>query len=256
MAVLAVVASFAFVFGKLLLFTHQFQLLHGWGLVALVALVLLLTVRAFLRSAAPPRMPADARVMGPDEPATQQLARLCALADLPAPQLVEVGLAVRNAFVVEVPGEPVALCVSRRACAELPPDQLQAVLAHELFHVAHGDTALVRRLEHVARVVDDRAPSAVAAFVLAGVRRMERQRELSADRAAALLTGAPDSLLAALASCDPAPGEIPLRDLREVLAVAFVAAPGAASGGPHDTHPSVAERAEVLARAAASLGRR
>jgi Zn-dependent protease with chaperone function len=255
-AVLAVALSFAFVFGKVLFFTHSFQLLRGWAGLALAGVVLLLTVRAFRRASRRARVPADARLVAADEPVAQQLARLSALADVPAPRLAEVTMGVRNAFVVETPGEPVTLCISRRAVEELPPEQLDAMLAHELFHVAHGDTALVRRLEHVARVVDDRAPSVVADFVLVGVRRMERQRELSADRAAALLTGAPGALVDALVACDPAPGDIPVRDLREALAAAFVAAPGASNGGLHDTHPTIGQRTEVLARAAAQLGRR
>ena len=37
--------------------------------------------------------------------------------------------AARNAFVVEAPGEPATLCISRRAVEELPPDQLDAMLA-------------------------------------------------------------------------------------------------------------------------------
>lgn len=255
-AVIAVALSFAFVFGKVLFFTRQFQLLRGWGLVALLCLVALLTVRAFRRASRQATVPAGARVVGADEPVAQRLARLSALADVPTPRLVEVVMGVRNAFVVEVPGEPVTLCISRRAIEELPPEQLDAMLAHELFHVAHGDTVLVRRLEHVARVVDDRAPSVVAEYVLGGIRGMERQRELSADRAAALLTGAPRALMAALVSCDPAPGDIPVRDLREAMVAAFAAAPGASNGGEHDTHPTIGRRTEVLARAAAQLGQR
>jgi heat shock protein HtpX len=255
-AVIAVLASFALVFGKLLFFSHQWQLLRGWGLVALVALGVLLTIRAFRRGSAQARLPRGARIVDADEPAAQQLARLAALADLPVPRLAEVVMGVRNAFVVDPGDGPITICVSRRAVEELAPDQLEALLAHELFHVAHGDVDLVRRLEHVADVVDDRAPSVVADLVLGGVRRMQRQRELSADRAAALLIGNPTSVLSALESCDPDPSDIPVRDLRDALVTAFVAAPGAALGGPLDTHPTLAERRALLARTAAQLGQR
>ena len=252
-AVAAVLASFAYLFGKLLFFGWD-RHLSRWWLLALVVLAAVLTVRAFRGGRAGARMPRGSRFLEDDEPAAQQLARLCALADLPVPCLAEVVMGVRNAFVVDPPGGPVIICVSQRALAELAPDELEAVLAHELFHVAHGDTELVRRLEHVADVVEDRAPSFVADFVLGGVRRMERQRELSADRAAALLIGRPGSLLAALEACDPSAGDIPVRDLRDALVTAFVAAPGASYGGPLDTHPSMRERRDLLARTARQLG--
>jgi heat shock protein HtpX len=255
-AVLAVLASFAFLFGKLIFFSQQRQLLHGWGIVALVALAALLTARAFRRGSRRVRLPRGARIMGADEPAAEQLARLCSLADLPVPRLAEVVMGMRNAFVVDPVDGPITICVSRRALEELTPAQLEAVLAHELFHVAHGDVDLVRRLEHVVAVVDDRAPAAVADVVLEGVRRMQRQRELSADRAAALLIGSPAALLSALESCDPAPGDIPVRDLRDALVTAFVAAPGASVDAVLTTHPTLAERRELLARTAAQLGRR
>jgi heat shock protein HtpX len=255
-AAVAVLASFALLFGKFLFFSRQWQLLHGWGLVALVALGVLLTVRAFRRGSAAARLPRGARIMDLDEPAVQQLVRLCSMADQPVPRLAEVAMGMRNAFVVEPADGPITICVSRRAVEELAPDQLEAVLAHELFHVAHGDVSLVRRLEHVADVVEERAPFMLIDVVLAGVRRMQRQRELSADRAAAMLIGSPSTLLAALESCDPTPGGIPLRDLRDDLVTAFVAAPGASLGGPLDTHPTLGERRELLARVAAQLGQR
>ena len=94
-----------------------------------------------------------------------------------------------------------------------------------------------------------KAPSFVAQYVQRSVRAMMRQRELSADRAAALLTGRPSSLLHAVESCTSSYGS-PSTDLREVAGVAFVA------NGRHDadTHPSTAERAAVLARVATALG--
>jgi len=104
-AVLAVVVSFAFVFGKLLFFTHTFAFARGWVLVGIVALVLLLTLRAFRRSSRPARVPADARTVGADEPVAQQLARLSALADVPTPRLVEVGMGAGDRISDRSPGE-------------------------------------------------------------------------------------------------------------------------------------------------------
>jgi heat shock protein HtpX len=83
---------------------------------------------------------------------------------------------------------------------------------------------------------------------------MMRQRELSADRAAALLTGRPTTLLAAIERCSDSASLTPTRDLRAALTVGFVAAVATPRGVGESTHPDLHERAEVLARVAGSLG--
>ena len=227
--------------------------LHWWGvLIAFLVIVVGVTVIQ-LRKAPVPSMPRGAGELPPDHPLRESASRLASLADMPVPVLRVVDDPLPNAFVVDDPDLPVSVVVTSGALASLPPDELEAVLAHELFHVAHGDTRITRRLETVAGVAHRKAPSVVAHYVLRSVRAMMRQRELSADRAAALLTGRPTSLLHAVERCSGSHG-VPNVDLRQVAVVGFVPA-GARHGTPDtDTHPTTAERAAVLARVATSLG--
>jgi heat shock protein HtpX len=223
--------------------------LHWWGvLLAFLVIVVGVTV-VQLRRAPGPSMPRGAHDLEPGHPLHESVSRLASLADMPVPSLRVVDDAQPNAFVVDDADLPVTVVVTSSALTTLPGDQLEAVIAHELFHVAHGDTRITHRLERIAGVAHRKAPSFVAQYVQRSVRAMMRQRELSADRAAALLTGRPSSLLHAVETCTASYGS-PSTDLRAVAGVGFVA-----SGRyDADTHPSTAERAAVLARVATALG--
>ena len=229
------------------------SIVHWWGaLLILLGAVVIVTIR-LLRTPPEPSMPRTAYDVEPDHPARGTLDRLASLADMPAPVLRAVPSNRLNAYVVDDPDLPVTVLVTEAALEQLPPEELEAVLAHELFHVAHGDTRLTRRLGQVADIAEQRSPRFASGYVLRAVRTMMRQRELSADRHAALLTGRPTVLLAAVQRCDASDAGVN-RDLREVATVGFVASD--AGGHRHDesTHPTAAERAEVLARVARSLG--
>lgn len=226
-----------------------------------VVIVMLVVAVVVLRRARPHRSGLrPGPRLAPEHPASQALARLAALADVDAPPLVSVALGGANAVVLRDDDDVAVIGLSPGALA-LPRPELDAVLAHELFHVAHGDVGLVERLEHLASVAEERTIGAVSRRVRAAVNRLLRQRELSADRAAALLTGHPADVVAALRRCgddDSLPGPL---DLRATTSVAFVPmsrpAPASPHGGfrsdPPPTHPSVAARTEALARVAAQL---
>jgi heat shock protein HtpX len=90
-------------------------------------------------------------------------------------------------------------------------------------------------------------------------RMLSRYRELSADRAGALLTGRPSALASALQKVSGDMASIPTRDLRKAEAFnAFYFAP-ALSGGQSlaslfATHPPLEKRLEQLAKISNQLG--
>jgi len=95
-------------------------------------------------------------------------------------------------------------------------------------------------------------------FVL--TRALSRYRELAADRAAALLTGRPSVLAAALTKLSGEMAQIPTQDLRQAEPFnAFFFAPALAPGfslsSVFSTHPSLAQRLEQLAELSVQLSR-
>jgi Zn-dependent protease with chaperone function len=243
---------FAVMHGGSGLLREGLTVVHWWGaLLIFLGVVTIVTLR-LVRAAPDPSMPRTAYELADDHPARQSLARLASLAGMSTPALLVVPSAQANAFVVDDDDHPVTVLITEGALTDLPGDELEAVLAHELFHVAHGDTRLTRRLEHLAGIAEKRSPWFGSGFVLRSVRAMARQRELSADRHAALLTGHPSVLLAAVQRCSGSEGGV-TRDLREVATVGFVSTTSTYLRDT-ETHPSTDERAEVLARVASSLG--
>ncbi len=256
-----------------------------WAAAGLLLLVLLTALRArSVRQA----MRAAARALDPvpaDHPVSIMLERLCAQADLTAPALGTCDGAP-NAYVVIGPGGRPTIVVTRGLLAACPPEELEAVLAHELFHIAHGDTWAVAVLEGLGAAADDRSMTtgrdlwpptrwtlaAVRAVVVVlnmlswrsvgavqqwlheSVRAVLRKRELAADAAAAQLTGRATVLTDAILRCSGG-ALTPGTDLRVVAAVGFVAEPGREQGRDA-THPAPAERAALLARLATRLGAR
>jgi len=94
-------------------------------------------------------------------------------------------------------------------------------------------------------------------FVL--TRMLSRYRELSADRAGALLTGKPSALGSALRKVSGDMATIPVSDLRQAEAFnAFFFAPALANGlslsSLFATHPPLEKRLEQLAEIARQLG--
>jgi heat shock protein HtpX len=260
---LAIVISTALVLAKfgIMFATHGlgaligsgFGVLHWWGaLLVFLAIVTIVTVR-LVTAPSNARIPRNLVELDPDHRARAILNRLTSLADMPTPVIMAMDSEAANSFVVDVPGHPVTIVVTTTALASCPPDELEAMLAHELFHVAHGDTGLTRRLEQLADIAEVKAPRVISSYVMRAVRTMMRQRELSADRAAALLTGRPSVLLSAIERCSSSATLSPTRDLRAAMTVGFVAAIVKPSA-EESTHPTMQARAEVLARVAASLG--
>src|SRR4051794_33691548 len=157
-----------------------------------------------------------ARVLRPGERPELQAAveRLCVLADLPRPEIAVDGERQPNSWIVDAPGRPPRLHVTRGLLDLLEPAELEAVVAHELCHVAHRDATVmtVVGLPGAALLEGARRGSWAVGPLIAGrllglgigmtarvgSSALSRHRELTADAGAAALTGKPSAVASAL----------------------------------------------------------
>ncbi|WP_030382567.1 MULTISPECIES: zinc metalloprotease HtpX [unclassified Streptomyces] len=213
--------------------------------------------------------------------------RLCAVADMPKPLVAVSNMDMPNAFATGRNADHAVVCVTTGLLRRLEPAELEGVLAHELSHVAHKDVAVItiasflgvlaglvvrfafysqlfgrgRRDQNTLAVLGIVMGVSAAVYALSFVliRALSRYRELAADRAAALLTGRPSALAAALTKVDGDIARIPSEDLRTAQAFnAFYFTPafgrGAGFARLFSTHPSLEQRLEQLGRISAELG--
>jgi heat shock protein HtpX len=235
------------------------------------------------------------RVVGPEQaPELHGMVdRLCALADMPKPAVAIADTDVPNAFATGRNSKKAVVCVTTGILRRLEPEELEGVLSHELAHVAHRDVAVMTIASFLGVLAGlvtriglqfgmfggfgggrdrDRDNSAavfmlvllVSAVVYALsfllIRALSRYRELSADRAGALLTGRPSTLASALVKITGDMARIPSRDLRAAEPFnAFFFAPAFAKGASlsslFHTHPPLERRLDQLGRISAELGR-
>ncbi len=69
--------------------------------------------------------------------------RLCAMADMPKPQVAIADIDMPNAFATGRDQKHAVVCVTTGILRRLDEPELEAVLAHELSHVAHRDVAVM-----------------------------------------------------------------------------------------------------------------
>ncbi|MFJ2029216.1 zinc metalloprotease HtpX [Streptosporangium sp. NPDC087985] len=213
--------------------------------------------------------------------------RLSAMADMPKPRVAIADSDVPNAFATGRNQKNAVVCVTTGLLRRLERAELEAVLAHEMSHVAHRDVAvmtiasflgitagLMTRFALYAglggRGRDDRGGVPIGLIIMLVsvlvyavsfllTRALSRYRELAADRAGALLTQRPSALASALVKISGEMARIPTRDLREAEPFnAFFFVP-ALSGGASmatlfATHPPLNRRLEQLAKISAQLG--
>jgi len=202
----------------------------------------------------------NAKLVGPDDGSDARrvhavLDRLCALADMPKPRVGIVAADMPNAFAAGRSQKNTVVCVTTGLLHRLPDDrELEAVLAHELSHVAHRDVVVMTIASFlgilaglITRITfemglwggysdrrgggDDDSPSAgmilfivtivslvVYALSFLLIRALSRYRELAADRSGALLTGNPSAMINALGRITEDNARIPMKDLRKVEA--------------------------------------
>ena len=221
------------------------------------------------------------------EPKLHQIVdRLCLLANMEKPRVGVAEVDFPNAFATGRNPNHAVVCATRGLMNRLSDEELEAVLAHELSHVAHRDVAvmtiasgvgmlagLVSRMalfgamfggmggrggrggrggQNIILVEMAALLVSVVIYVIAFLLTMalSRYRELAADRSGAILIGKPSVLASALVHITGDMGKIPRNDLRKAEGMnAFFFAPALApgtAGALFSTHPSLEKRLDQL----------
>jgi heat shock protein HtpX len=219
---------------------------------------------------------ARAKVLEPDqEPALQDLvARVAAQADLPQPRVALIRSWAPNALTAARKPETAVVAVTTELMRRLEPNELEAVAAHELAHVANRDGPVmtfvsgpVMAISAIWHSDDIRGklsyiflfwvfvPVHVLSLMLLWT--ISRYREYAADRGSALVTGAPQNLISALLKIEG--GAPPRSDLRGGLAVnAFCIVQRRSRWRRFELvmdHPSLTKRIDRLEELARELGK-
>jgi heat shock protein HtpX len=216
--------------------------------------------------------------------------RLVALADMPKPRVGVADMSVPNAFATGRSPQRSVVCVTTGILGLLTADEMEAVLAHELSHVAHRDVTVMTIASTAGIVAGMLSRGAQYGALFGGGRRnnndnggafallavlvislvvyavsffltrlLSRYRELCADRSGAYLTMKPQALASALQKISGGMNAIPTADLRASSSMnAFFIAPaikGVSLSQLTSTHPSLEQRLEQLAKIEAELSR-
>jgi heat shock protein HtpX len=218
--------------------------------------------------------------------------RLCALADLPKPRIAIVDTDMPNAFATGRSPKHAAVAVTTGLMRRLPPQEIEAVLAHELSHIANRDVLIMTVASFFAMLAgiltrfglyagmfgggyggdrrgdNNQVPVWLIVFLVSVltyaisyvlIRTISRYREYAADRGSAVMTGAPENLMSALQRIASDVVRIPQRDLREVASLnAFFIIPtniGQRVGELFMDHPPLEKRLAALAEIARDMGK-
>jgi heat shock protein HtpX len=198
--------------------------------------------------------------------------RLAQQADLPMPRIAVMNSQMPNAFATGRSPKHAVVAVTSGLMAQLPPREMEAVLAHEMTHIRNRDMVIMTMAGSFAAVAawivqmgfwfglwgDERDSnngngfivvmlvSVVVAFVShLLVMALSRYREFAADRGSAILTGSPEDLASALLRISGNMQRIPNQDLRKAQPVSalFFASPSKQSViGLFSDHPSTEQR--------------
>jgi heat shock protein HtpX len=217
---------------------------------------------------------AEARVVDARaEPELHALAaRIAGMFDLRPPRIAVSRSPIPNSFTVGLRKKRAVVVVSKGLRRRLDPEELEAVLAHELAHIANADAA-VMTLAGVPRAIGfelyDVATSLYLWLFLWPVGALlygwgslltlavSRYREYTADAGAALATGRPAALMSALQKLSGEVGLIPSEDLRAVASLEplFIVPVCPRRLELFADHPPLAKRLARLATIAREMGR-
>jgi heat shock protein HtpX len=211
--------------------------------------------------------------------------RLCIQANLPKPRVAIAQTPMPNAFAVGRSPKTATVCATTGILQLLTPGELEAVLAHELSHVANRDVMVMTLASFFASVAsfivqmgfwfggvfggdnEGDGPGFIAVIVVSAavyaisfvlLQALSRYREFAADRGSAILTGRPSALISALMKISGQMQQIPQRDLRAAsgeLAAFYIFPPGVKKTAANlfSTHPTLEQRIAALQRLESQL---
>ncbi len=213
--------------------------------------------------------------------------RLCIQADLPKPHIAIAQTAMPNAFAVGRSPKSATVCVTTGLLGLLSPGEVEAVLGHELTHIANRDVMVLTLASFFASIAafivqiefffggafggrgrNNNAAAAGAVLMLVSalvyviswllLQALSRYREFAADRGSAIITGRPSALISALQKIDGQMGQVPLRDLRKAsgeMAAFYIFPPKAkrSISTLFATHPPIEARIARLERLESQL---
>jgi heat shock protein HtpX len=211
--------------------------------------------------------------------------RLCIQANLPKPRVAVADTAMPNAFAVGRSPKTATVCATTGLLQLLSPSELEAVLGHELTHVANRDVMVMTVASFFASIAsfivqigfwfggafggdnDDNGPSFIVVLLVSAVvymvsfvliQALSRYREFAADRGSAIITGRPSALISALMKISGNMQQIPQQDLRAAsgeLAAFYIFPPKAKQSVANlfSTHPPLEARIAALQRLEAQL---
>ena len=206
------------------------------------------------------------------EPALETMVqRLAALADVPVPQLALADTEAANAFALGFSQRKAVVVVTTGLRERLTGPELEAVVAHEIAHIANRDAAVLTAVAGpriLGQVLVGEAgerlglvwlliwPLGIPLYAIGTLLTLpvSRYREFVADRGSALLTGAPERLMSALAKLSGQASEIPHDDLRAANAFCIVSTEAVRFSLFAD-HPPLEQRLAALSELAREMGK-
>ncbi len=205
--------------------------------------------------------------------------RLCIQADLPKPHVAIAQTSMPNAFAVGRSPATATVCVTTGLLGTLNTGEVEAVLGHELTHIANRDVMVMTLASFFASIAsfivqmgfwfggfgndrDGEGPAMIVVILVSAVvyvvswlllQALSRYREFAADRGSAIITGRPSARIRALQKIDGRMGQIPRQDLRKAsgeLAAFYIFPPKAkrSISTLFSTHPTLEQRIARLER--------
>ena len=261
----------------------------GTGVPFIVGIAVVLVAVQFMLSDRMALAAMRAKVVTPEqEPKLHQMiGRLAEIAGVPKPKVAVANSQVPNAFATGRSRKSAAIAVTTGLQALLNDREMEAVLAHEMSHIKHRDVVVMTYASFFAVVAStlmslffwmglfggfsNRGRSGggnammiaylvtIVVWILSQVllAALSRYREYSADRGAAILTGRPADLAAALTRISGSIARVPKNDLRKVESMnAFFIFPAIGGGLARlfSTHPKMNKRIERLQAIQSAMG--